>query len=48
MEEQVLVVDRKALEDRLGGGIFVTEGIEGHPPLHRGGPLFPPPVPGGV
>ncbi len=28
MEEQVLVVDRKALEDRLGGGMFVTEGIE--------------------
>ena len=25
MEEQVLVVDRKALEDRLGGGMFVTE-----------------------
>ena len=28
MEEQVLVVDRVALEDRLGGSLFVTEGIE--------------------
>ena len=28
MEEQVLVVDRAALEDRLGGRLFVTDGIE--------------------
>ena len=28
MEEQVLVVDRAALEARLGGGLFVTEGID--------------------
>ena len=28
MEEQVLVMDRAALEARLGGRLFVTEGIE--------------------
>lgn len=29
MEEQVLVVDRADLEARLGGQVFVTEGIDG-------------------
>ena len=28
MEERVLVVDRAALEERLNGQMFVTEGID--------------------